>query len=73
MTQSIETLLARARQQLIALMQMRNRIKDRIHYTSVMELYDAATKNGGVVLDQFDDKQLELIGTLASTYLREVV
>lgn len=73
MPQSIETMLARPRRQLIALMQMRNRIKDSFHRASVMELYDAATKNGGVVLDQFDDKQLELIGTLASTYLREVV
>ena len=71
MHRPIETIYAKPRRQLIELAQMRNNKHfSRSDRVAIMELYDAASV--GVDVSEFDDKQLELLATLASKYLREV-
>lgn len=72
MPRSIELLRIRRARQLIGLAQVRNTLP-RADQSTVVELYDAATKNGGVVVDSFDEKQFEMIDTLAKRHLCEVV
>lgn len=57
--------------QLIGLAQVRNTLP-RADQSAVLELYADATANGSVVIDNFTDKQLEQISTLAATYLCRV-
>lgn len=74
MHRPIETIYAKPRRQLIELAQMRNR--KHVHHwdrSMILELYEqSGSPNGGVDVTHFDDKQLELIATLATKYLREV-
>lgn len=71
MHRPIETIYAKPRRQLIELAQMRNRVASQ-DGALIRQLYAEATEHGGVDVTQFDDKQLELIATLAAKYLREV-
>lgn len=65
MPRSIEPLAIRRAAQLKALAQVRNTLPRAVR-AAVEELFATAAA-------ERTDKQLELIGTLASTYLREVV
>ena len=72
MPRSIEPLASRRAAQLKALAQVRNTLP-RSECTTVCELYDIATCSSGFDVSYLSDKQLELIDTLAATYLSEVV
>lgn len=71
MHRPIETIYAKPRRQLIELAQMRNRVHP-FEGAMILELYAKATEHGDVDVSEFDDKQLELLATLAAKYLREV-
>jgi len=70
MSRSIEPLAIRRAAQLKALAQVRNTLP-RHDMRTVEELFDLACASGFDV-SHLSDKQLELIDTLAATYLREV-
>lgn len=72
MPRSIESLHARRAAQLKALAQVRNTLP-RDDHRAVAELFDVCpTGATGLDVSALTDKQLELIGTLAARYLREV-
>lgn len=70
MPRSIEPLAIRRAAQLKALAQVRNTLP-RPDFPTVAELFDLACASGFDV-NHLNDKQLELIDTLAATYLSEV-
>ena len=70
MPRSIEPIHTRRAAQIKALAQVRNTLP-RHAYRTVAELFDLACASGFDV-SHLNDKQLELIDTLAATYLREV-